>query len=226
MSGAAQLAAKAAMQGGAGYVKVFGTADSPPPELVVKDGPLEDALDDRRITALLAGPGLGRDAEARTRLEAVLRSDAPTVLDADALMLLRRDDASLERTLLTPHAGELAALERAFGLSDTGLRRDRALALARATGAVVLLKGADSLIVAPDGQLVCTPPAPSWLSTAGSGDVLAGILASRLAVHREPLRAAEEALWLHGEAARRAGPAFTAGQLAEKVQAAVASALA
>jgi len=100
------------------------------------------------------------------------------------------------------------------------------LAVARATGAVVLLKGADSLIATPDGTLVCAPAASSWLSVAGSGDVLAGILASRLAVHRDPLRAAEEALWLHGEAARLAGPGFTAAQLGEAVQGALAAALA
>ena len=97
--------------------------------------------------------------------------------------------------------------------------------MARATGAVVVLKGADSLIATPDGTLVLAPAAPSWLSVAGSGDVLAGILASRLAVHREPLRAAEEALWLHGKAARIAGPAFIAGQLGDAVQGAMAAAL-
>jgi ADP-dependent NAD(P)H-hydrate dehydratase / NAD(P)H-hydrate epimerase len=226
LPGAAQLAAQAAMHGGAGYVKLLGAVARPAPDLVVDDRALDDALGDRRITALLAGPGLGRDAEARVRLEAALRSEVPTVLDADALVLLRRDDAPLERAVLTPHSGELQALERAFGLSAEGPRRDRALALARTTGAVVLLKGADSLVAAPDGELVCAPPASSWLSVAGSGDVLAGLLASRLAVHREPLRAAEEALWLHGEAARQAGVAFSAGQLADAVQGAIAAALA
>ena len=101
----------------------------------------------------------------------------------------------------------------------------RARGVAQATGAVVLLKGPDSLIAAPDGTIVLAPAAPSWLSVAGSGDVLAGVLASRLAVHGEPLRAAEEALWLHGEAARIAGPAFTAGQLGDAVQGAMAGAL-
>jgi hydroxyethylthiazole kinase-like uncharacterized protein yjeF len=227
MPGAALLAARAAMHGGAGYVKLL-AEDGPaaPPDLVVDRTPLAEVIQDRRFTALLAGPGLGRDATARSRLEAVLAAAIPTVLDADALMLLRRDDAPLERTVLTPHTGELAALERAFGLSDEAPRPHRALALARATGAVVLLKGADSLIAAPNGELVCAPPASSWLSTAGTGDVLAGILASRLAANREPLRAAEEALWLHGEAARQAGAAFTAGQLAEAVQGALAAALA
>ena len=227
MPGATLLAAKAAMHGGAGYVKLLADREvAAPPELVADCAGLAESIADRRFAALLVGPGLGRDANARERLDAVLVAHLPTVLDADALMLLRRDDAPLSDTALTPHMGELAALERAFGLHGEAPRRDRALAVARASGAVVLLKGPDSLIAAPDGTLVLAPPAPSWLSVAGSGDVLAGILASRLAVHREPLRGAEEALWLHGEAARLAGPAFTAGQLSDRVQGAVASALA
>ena len=218
MPGAALLAAKAAMHGGAGYVKLLGEAGAVPPELVAETRPLVEALDDKRISAVLVGPGLGRDPAAMARLQEVLASRYPAVIDADALTMLEPDDVPLPRAVLTPHEGELAALEKSFSLPATGLRRDRALAVARATGAVVLLKGADSLIAAPDGTLVLAPAAPSWLSVAGSGDVLAGVLASRLAVHGEPLRAAEEALWLHGEAARLAGAAFTAGQLADAVQ--------
>ncbi|WP_370516054.1 NAD(P)H-hydrate epimerase [Novosphingobium sp. Gsoil 351] len=225
MPGAALLAARAAMHGGAGYVKLLGETHAPPPELVVDERPLGQALDDRRWSAILVGPGLGRDDAARARLAAVLATNRPTVVDADALTLLSPADAPLAAAVLTPHEGELAALEQSFSLPGTGLRRDRALAVAKATGAVVLLKGADSLIAMPDGTLILAPAAPSWLSVAGSGDVLAGLLASRLAVHGEPLRAAEEALWLHGEAARIAGPAFTAGQLAEAAQGAIAAAL-
>jgi NAD(P)H-hydrate repair Nnr-like enzyme with NAD(P)H-hydrate dehydratase domain len=90
---------------------------------------------------------------------------------------------------------------------------------------VVLAKGPDSVVAAPDGRLALAPPAPSWLSVAGSGDVLAGIAASRMATGRDPFTAACEALWLHGEAARRAGPAFTPSQLAESVQQALAACL-
>lgn len=227
MPGASLLAAAAALHAGAGYVKLLGDRPAATPaELVVDEHPLGEALADRRIAAVLVGPGLGRDRAARERLDAVLAGETLAVLDADALMLLRADDAPLERAVLTPHVGELAALERAFGLDGEAPRRERALALARASGAMVLLKGPDSLIAAPDGTVTCAPPASSWLSTAGTGDVLAGILASRLAVHRDPRRAAEEALWLHSEAARRAGPAFSAGQLARAVQGAVADALA
>ncbi|MDP3676204.1 MAG: NAD(P)H-hydrate dehydratase [Novosphingobium sp.] len=227
MPGAALLAAKAAMHGGAGYVKLLGegAGEALPPELVADRQPRGKALADRRISAVLVGPGLGRDDSARARLREVLTSRTPAVIDADALTLLAPGDAPLTHAVLTPHEGELAALESSFGLPGTGLRRERALAVARSTGAVVLLKGADSLIAAADGTLVCAPAAASWLSVAGSGDVLAGILVSRLAVHGKPLRAAEEALWLHGEAARIAGPAFTAGQLGDAVQGAVAAAL-
>ncbi|WP_371256327.1 NAD(P)H-hydrate dehydratase, partial [Novosphingobium sp. B-7] len=104
-------------------------------------------------------------------------------------------------------------MERNFGLSGTGDRRARAVALAQAARAVVILKGPDSVIAAPDGAVTVAPRASSWLSVAGSGDVLAGTVASRLAVLRDPHRAAREGLWLHGEAARLAGPAFTSGDL-------------
>lgn len=255
MPGAALLAAKAAMHSGAGYVKLLGEgggraspgsaragmvkrsntnpaqpelieARALPPELVADTRPLGEALGDKRLSAILIGPGLGRTDEARVRLQGVLASKHPAVIDADALTLLGSADAPVPQTVLTPHEGELAALEKSFSLPTSGLRRERALAVAKATGAVVVFKGPDSLIAAPDGTVILAPAASSWLSVAGSGDVLAGILASRLAVHGEPLRAAQEALWLHGEAARIAGPAFTAGQLGDAVQAAVAAALA
>ena len=185
-------------------------------------------LSDRRTGAALIGPGLGRDERARTRLSALLASRLLAVIDADALMLL--SPGVLPRRagelLLTPHEGEMAALENRFGLTSDAPRPVRALALARLAKAVVLFKGPDSVIAAPDGSLILAPRAPSWLSVAGSGDVLAGIALARLAVTRDPLRAAQEALWLHGEAARIAGPAFTASQLADSVRAAISRGLA
>jgi len=125
--------------------------------------------------------------------------------------------------LATPHDGELETLCRNFGVIAEG-RRGRALALAKVSGMVVLAKGPDSIVAAPDGRLALGLPAPSWLSVAGSGDVLAGIAASRMAAGADPFTAACEALWLHGEAARRAGPAFTPTQLAERVSEALAAA--
>lgn len=214
MPGAPLLAADAAMRSGAGYVKLL--AETPPNgipcDLVCDTAPLGKSLDDKRIAALLVGPGLGRGDGARHRLDTVLAQGLPTVVDADGLMLLQppRHNA----LVLTPHEGEMAALERSFGLSGEGLRRDRALALAKAAGAVVVLKGPDTVIASATGDIVIAPAAPSWLSVAGTGDVLAGMIASRLAVHGDPFLAAQEGVWLHGEAAHLAGPAFTAAELA------------
>jgi len=152
------------------------------------------------------------------------------VLDADALVLLAPNMLARPMSgeevpiLATPHDGELEALCRNFGVIAEG-RRARALALAKVSGMFVLAKGPDSVIAAPDGRLALGSPAPSWLSVAGTGDVLAGIAASRMACGVDPFSAACEAMWLHGEAARRAGPAFTPSMLAEKVAEALAACL-
>ena len=225
MPGASLLAAAAAQHAGAGYVKLLAREADPrtPPDVVTDTAPLTEALGDARIAAVLAGPGLGRDDPARAALGAALRQAAALVLDADALMLL--DPGTLPEgkpVLATPHDGELESLCRAFGVIAEG-RRARALALARASGMVVLAKGPDSCVAAPDGRLALGTPAPSWLSVAGTGDVLAGIAASRMATGADPFTAAAQALWLHGEAARRAGPAFTPSQLAERVPEALAA---
>ncbi|WP_353227011.1 NAD(P)H-hydrate dehydratase [Novosphingobium sp.] len=227
MPGAAVLATLAARHAGAGYVKLLAGTDpgAVPPDLVVQrdgDAGFALALADARVAAVLVGPGLGRDAQARTRLAVALGAGVPTVVDADALMLLRPGQAAAGVALvLTPHEGELAPLERAFGLNSAGQKRDRAARLADASGAVVVAKGPDTVIAAPDGRIMVAPRATPWLSVAGTGDVLAGIIASRLAVLRDPWRAAAEGVWLHAEAARRAGPAFAASDLAQWVQEAV-----
>lgn len=222
MPGATLLAADAAMRAGAGYVKLAADArpEGVPHDLVCSDA-LDEVLADKRVAALLVGPGLGRDDAAAARLGGVLDVGAPCVIDADALMLLTPAMPRAMPRVLTPHEGEMAALEQAFGLSGQGLRRERALALAAASGAVVVFKGPDSVIATPGGMLLAGPCASSWLSVAGTGDVLAGVIASRLAVHGDALRAAREGLWLHGAAARIAGPVFTASGLAHAVRAAV-----
>ncbi|MFC3174216.1 NAD(P)H-hydrate epimerase [Novosphingobium bradum] len=220
MPGAAELACAAAMGAGAGYVRLATDGRAAQPRtaaLVVDPRPLVDALADDRIAATLVGPGLGRDGTARVRLAAALASGHRLVLDADALVLLRRGDAC-GAGVATPHDGELAALERAFGLDGVGTKLDRARALAVATGLVILAKGPDTVIAAPDGRAAFAMRASVWLSTAGTGDVLAGIVASRLATGLEPFAAACEAVWLHGEAARRAGKAFCADDLAGEVR--------
>ena len=227
MPGAALLAARAAQHAGAGYVKLLGQGASPPADLVHDARPLSESLGDRRFNALLIGPGLGRDDAAQEALTLALAAQKPLVADADALMLLVPPLTAEHRTplILTPHEGELTALEAAFGCAGGGSKVDRALALARASGAVVVAKGADSLVAAPDGRIALAGRASAWLSTAGTGDVLAGTIASRLATGADAFTAACEGLWLHSEAARLAGPAFTASELAAAIKPAMANCL-
>lgn len=225
MPGASLLASQAAMRAGAGYVKLFAhqTPSAAPAGLVVDQLPLDEVLGEDRIAALLVGPGLGRDREAQERLRAALATERPTVLDADALVLLKPDMLKKGAAYIaTPHDGELEALCRSFAVVAPD-RQSRALALASASGMVILAKGPDTLIAAPDGRLAVSSPAPSWLSIAGTGDVLAGVAASRMATGRDPFNAACEAVWLHGEAARQCGTAFTADDLALAVSGAIAA---
>ena len=226
MPGASLLASQSAMRAGAGYVKLFAhhAPNAAPAGLVVDESSLEESLTDERIAALLVGPGLGRNREAEERLRAALATEKPIVLDADALVLLKRDMLQEEAAYLaTPHDGELEALCRTFAVVAPD-RQSRALALAKASGMVILAKGPDTMIAAPNGKFAIAPPAPSWLSVAGTGDVLAGIAASRMATGRDPFDAACEAVWLHGEAARKCGAAFSADDLALAVSGAIAAA--
>ena len=229
MPGAALLSAEAAMHSGAGYVKLLSDHSHPgaPADLVLDSRDLPDALSDERIKALLVGPGLGREDDAADRLKEALRRDLPTVLDADGLAILEPDwlGARTQPLILTPHEGELAALEKAFGLPGDDGKVARATALAQATGAVVVAKGADTLVASADGQVAFADRSSSWLSTAGTGDVLAGIMASRLANGSTPFAGACEAVWIHAEAARQAGAAFTAMELALCVKGAYAATL-
>ena len=227
MPGAALLAARAAQGAGAGYVKLLGEGAGAPADLVIDRQPLAEVLTDSRFAAVLVGPGLGRDAAARERLATALSEPISAVLDADALILLSpRHLAERQAALIaTPHDGELFALERAFGLDGSGSKVARAEALARATGMVVVAKGADTLVAASDGRVAFAPRASSWLSTAGTGDVLAGTIASRLANGADPFAAACQGVWLHGEAALLTPAPFTAGQLAEQVARAYAACL-
>ncbi|MFM5893234.1 MAG: NAD(P)H-hydrate dehydratase [Novosphingobium sp.] len=227
MPGAAVLAARAAQHAGAGYVKLLGPHGSVPAELVHDARPLAESLADSRFNALLVGPGLGREGAAREALTLALAEQKPTVADADALVLLapRMLAEHAAPLILTPHEGELKALEQAFGCSGEGSKADRTLALASAARAVVVAKGPDTVIATPDGRLAFAGRASSWLSTAGTGDVLAGTIASRLASGADAFEAACEGVWLHAEAAHLAGSAFTASELADVIKAAYAACL-
>ncbi len=225
MPGAAILAAEAAQRAGAGYVKLMARDNHPAltAGLVHVDAPLSEALQDQRIGAVLVGPGLGRTGTAKDAVGTATRLAPALVLDADALHLLAPVLIGRDIPMIaTPHDGELEALCRSFSIIAEG-RRNRALALAKTTGMVVCAKGPDTFVAAPDGRVALAAPAPSWLSVAGTGDVLAGIAVSRLANGRDPFSAACEAVWLHGEAARRSGIAFTADELVLSVSPAVAA---
>lgn len=221
MAGAAALAAEAAARGGAGYVRIVGAQAILPLSHAIVRASVQnaEALADPRIAALLVGPGLGRGEDAAERLRAALAPGHAAVVDADGLVALADIgfDPLPEKAILTPHEGEFAAL---FG-DLPGSRIDRARAAARLSKAVVILKGQDSVIAAPDGSVRIAAGASTWLSTAGTGDVLAGLCAARLAVTGDPFRAACEAVWLHAEAARRTGAAFVADDLIAHVPAAL-----
>lgn len=230
MPGAAELAGQGAMASGAGY-GVVASLDPPfetwPHALIRRQAEgeaLERALEDARIGAVAVGPGLGRDRTAKQRLEAVLASGHRLVLDADALVLLSESALPLARKIsqaavLTPHEGEFARLFPEI----RGSKIERARAAAKAAGAVVVLKGADTVIAAPDGRAAVNRHASNWLATAGTGDVLSGVIAAMLARGLEPFEAACAGVWLHGEASLRAGPVLVADDLITHLPRAVAA---
>ncbi|WP_332811602.1 NAD(P)H-hydrate dehydratase [Sphingomonas sp.] len=223
MAGAAGLTASAALRAGAGYVRLIGGGDVPVPLAVVRDHGSGDPLEDQRIGAIAIGPGLGRDTAAERLLEQALASRAPLVLDADALVLLARRADMPQRaadSILTPHAGEFAQL---FG-TPPGTKIDQARAAARGTGAVVVFKGADTVVAAPDGRAAIAPPAPAALASAGTGDVLTGIIAALRAGGLEAYEAACAGVWLHGRAAELAGDALIADDLVSAIPMALAQA--
>lgn len=228
MAGASMLACEGALRAGAGAVRLTASHPHPSvsPDVILKQGLLAELLGDERTDAVLIGPGLGRDDAAKERLAEVLAADRPTVADADALSLLKPGSIAGRSAplILTPHGGELARLLEAFSIRAEG-KVAQAKALAAAARAVVVAKGPDTLIVAPDGRVMLAPSPTSWLAVAGTGDVLAGAAASRLAAGHDPFAAACEAVWLHGEAARQAGPAFLASELAKAIAGAYAAAL-
>lgn len=214
MHGASELAARAAYRAGAGYVLLLTGGLPNPPHAIVRRRWSAVALDDKRIGAVAIGPGLGRDERAREKLDTALASDRPLVIDGDALHLL--DLAALKDraapVVLTPHAGEFDAL---FG-AGAGSKIERAQDAARRANAVVVFKGADTVIAAPDGSTNVAAMGSPWLSVAGTGDVLAGAIAAMLAQRSWDLLGAVSAgVWLHGEAARILDRCFLADELAD-----------
>ncbi|WP_322963705.1 NAD(P)H-hydrate dehydratase [Sphingomonas fuzhouensis] len=220
MSGASELAALAALRAGAGYVLHLASDRCPAsaaPHAIVRRAYVGEALDEKRIGAAVIGPGLGRDGDARDRLAAALSSGRPLVIDGDALRLVEFDDLARHDAakILTPHGGEFQHL---FG-DIAGDKLTATREAARRTGAVIVHKGADTVIAAPDGRAILCPEASPWLSTAGTGDVLAGAVGAMLAAGLEAIAAAEAGVWLHAQAARACGKAFIADDLADALSA-------
>ncbi|HYD39131.1 MAG TPA: NAD(P)H-hydrate dehydratase [Allosphingosinicella sp.] len=219
MPGAAALAASAAVRAGAGYVALVGEGGTVP-NAVVRRPPsdLGEALADPRVDAVLVGSGLGRDVQAWDRLCAVMRSPHPVVLDGDALWLLASRGPAWERsapTLATPHAGEFRQL---YG--SGGSKVEAARAAAARTGHTIVYKGPDTVVAGPDGGAAVSRAGSSWLASAGTGDVLAGIVAARCAAGLPAFEAACAGVWLHARAAELAGPGLIADDLQSHLAAA------
>ena len=212
MPGAIALAATAAARAGAGYVRVStGQPIAGLPSAVVQVPNAE--VNDPRIGCVLVGPGLGDNPQVLTL---ALTSKAPKVIDADGITLLGDPERLRgQEAVITPHAGEF---ERLFGKLD-GSKADRALEAARRSGAVVVYKGPDTLVASPDGRLGFAPPAPAWLATAGTGDVLAGMIAAMRGRGMDAFEAACAGVWLHGRAGEAAGPHMIADDLAAAIPA-------
>ena len=230
MPGASSLAAEAAMHAGAGYVLLFGETAGPPHALVRRSWSttnLATAISgkSRDHTVIVVGPGFGNDGTAAEKLEGAIATGAPLVIDGDALRML--DDAAFARfkqrpvmagyalqpVVLTPHAGEFKAV---FGdWSGSKIEATRKAALR--SGATVVFKGADTVIAYPNGDTRTAVASSPWLSTAGTGDVLAGTIGAMLAA--TALHKVEAAVWMHNEATRRLGGAFIADDLVRELSA-------
>jgi hydroxyethylthiazole kinase-like uncharacterized protein yjeF len=210
MPGAIALSARAAARAGAGYVRISTSRsiDGLPSAIVQTD---TAEINDERIGCLIVGPGMGDTPQILTL---ALTSHAPKVIDADAISHLGEPERLRgQDAIVTPHDGEF---ERLFG-KLAGSKADRALAAASQSGAIVVYKGPDTLVASPDGRLGFGPPSPAWLASAGTGDVLAGMIAAMRARGMEAFEAASAAVWLHGRAAEIAGPGMIADDLAEAI---------
>jgi ADP-dependent NAD(P)H-hydrate dehydratase / NAD(P)H-hydrate epimerase len=232
-TGASRLAANAALNIGAGLVTIGGTADA----LLVhashltavmlaetkSANDLTKLLADKRINAVCIGPAAGVGAATAKKVKAVLESGAAVVLDADAITSCSSNPTELfswiqtfqdRPVVMTPHEGEFARVFESAQIS----KLERARSAAKLSGATIILKGADTVIAHPDGRAKINTNAPPWLATAGSGDVLSGIVTGLLAQGMDGFEAACAAVWLHGDAAQKfEDSTFTAEELLTKV---------
>jgi hydroxyethylthiazole kinase-like uncharacterized protein yjeF len=234
-TGAARLAARGALRAGAGLVTIASPSDAlainAAASLAIMVRPVDGAgafaalLADRRLNAVAIGPGLGLGESTRALVLAALSGERAIVLDADAMTSFTEDPRQLARavmrrsssaTIFTPHEGEFS---RYFGALDertkVGSKLERARLAAKIIGAVVLIKGGDTVVAAPDGRASIAANAPAYLATAGAGDVLSGMAAGLLAQGMQAFEAASAAVWLHGEAAAMTGPGLISEDLPE-----------
>ena len=228
-TGAACLAAAAAQKIGAGLVSVASRAASAPiyhayrasimvDEWTVRDD-FKGLLRDERRNTVLAGPGAGIDDHLKEAVDDILTANKAAVFDADVFTLFKDSPAALfarlspDKHVLTPHEGEFTRL---FGAME-GNKLERARKAARTANAIVLLKGPDTVIAAPDGMVVINTNAPPTLATAGSGDVLAGMITGLMAQGMSPFMASCAAVWLHGDAAQSYGLGLTAEDIIQQL---------
>jgi len=204
--GAIALAARSAAAAGAGYVRVSTSLaiDNLPSAIVQTD---TAQVNDPRVEAILVGPGMGDIPQILTL---ALTAPRPVVIDADAIAAVGEPERLVGHdAILTPHEGEFVKL---FG-ELPGSKPERALAAAKRSQSVIIYKGADTLVAAPDGRLGFAPQSPLWLASAGTGDVLSGIVAALRARGMAGFEAACAAVWIHGRVAERAGPGMIADDL-------------
>lgn len=232
-TGAARLAARTALRSGSGLVTVatskaafyINAAQLTAVMVAPYDGPagLAEVLSDPRISAVLIGPGAGSDPDVRELVSSVLASEATAVLDAEGLTAFSETPIELfdqikarpTPAVITPHEGEF---KRLFPeLDNTESKLERARRAAEISGAVVILKGPDTVVAAPDSLASVSENAPPWLATAGSGDVLAGLVTGLLAQGMAAFDAAAAAVWIHGELAQAFGPGMIADDMPDLV---------
>ena len=227
-TGAARLGAIGGLRAGAGLVTVASPKDAVAVNAAhltaIMVRPVEDArelaglLADERKNAVLIGPGAGVGERTKASVLAALESKAAVVLDADAITSFADESAALFARILsragpvvlTPHDGEFARL---FGAIGAGRRLEAVRAAAKRSGATVLLKGSDTIVAAPDGRASINATSSPWLATAGTGDVLAGIVLGFLAQRMEPFEGVSASVWMHGRAAQIFGPGLIAEDL-------------
>jgi ADP-dependent NAD(P)H-hydrate dehydratase / NAD(P)H-hydrate epimerase len=234
-TGAARLAARGALRAGAGLVTIASPREAlavnAAANLAIMVRPVDGASElstmqaDRRLNAVALGPGLGVGEATCALVLAALSGNRAVVLDADAITSFAGDPRRLaqailaradQATIMTPHEGEFSRFFWALDeRTKAGSKLERARLAAQLTGAVVVIKGGDTVAAAPDGRASIAANAPACLATAGAGDVLTGIAAGLLAQRMPAFAAASAAVWLHGEAAQTIGPGLISEDLPE-----------